>query len=76
GGGGGYGKNGYGCTGTAYTVGGGGAYGPGGSSYDTPKDGGGGAGITFNNYSNSGIYNSLKTRENGASGICIIQYYL
>ena len=75
GGGGGYGKNGYGGTGTAYTIGGGGAYGPGGSEHSKPMDGGGGAGITVKS-DNRGIYNSLKDRENGASGICIIQYYL
>ena len=45
-------------------AGGGGGYGPGGSAAMPPQDGGGGAGH------NNSVY------ANGASGICIVQYYV
>lgn len=59
GGGGGYGKGGYGGT----SHGGGGAYGRGGSLDQFPTFGGGGCGKAYGNF------------QNGADGICIIQYY-
>ena len=59
GGGGGYGKGGYGGT----SHGGGGDYGRGGSLDEFPTFGGGGCGKASGNF------------QNGADGICIIQYY-
>ena len=68
GGGGGYGGNGgNGYSATYGAGGGGGAYGHGGSAYSIPLDGVGGCGSVFSN----------DTKIiGGASGICIIQYYL